>query len=291
MNIFRIDLHTHSYYSDGTASPEELVLLAKKKKLTAIALTDHDTVDGLPEMKKYCERHEIQYVPGIELSCWEQVDGKKVPIHIVGLFFQTENKELRISLEQMKEWRNRRNQELLQRMKEDGLLRSEEELFFGQRKGGLYKITFQNYLIRKGMAADRKECQDKFFEEGKRYYLEKKKITAREAIALIHQAQGLAILAHLNQYSLELRQIEQMLKQLKRYGLDGIETRYATYSSVENRIYQYLARKWDLLESGGSDFHGENKRGQELGTGFGNLSVPEEFLNKMKKYIRERRRT
>ncbi len=277
-----IDLHTHSNCSDGTYSVKELMDYAHEKNLAAIALTDHDTVDGLDEASSYVKENypDMELVPGIEFSTVEE--GKDV--HIVGLYIDHHKKEFRDKLGQFIDSRTVRNKKMCRKLSEEaGIPISYEELTGSFPGAVLTRAHYAKFMVDRGYAKSRNEVFDKYIGDNCPYYVEREKISPEEAISYVLEAKGVPVLAHPILYHLSDRKLDALVARLKNAGLKGIEAIYSTYSPSEERQIKELAAKYDLLISGGSDFHGANKPKIDLGIGMGKLFVPEDLLIPIKK--------
>ncbi|MBQ7658411.1 MAG: PHP domain-containing protein [Butyrivibrio sp.] len=277
-----IDLHTHSNCSDGTYSVKELMDYAHEKNLAAIALTDHDTVDGLDEASTYVKENypDMEFVPGIEFSTVEE--GKDV--HIVGLYIDHHNEEFKKKLGQFIDSRTVRNKKMCRKLSEEaGIPISYEELTGSFPGAVLTRAHYAKFMVDRGYAKSRNEVFDKYIGDNCPYYVEREKISPEEAISYVLEAGGVPVLAHPILYHLSDRKLDALVARLKNAGLKGIEAIYSTYSPSEERRIKELAAKYDLLISGGSDFHGANKPKIDLGIGMGKLFVPEDLLIPIKK--------
>lgn len=276
-----IDLHVHSTCSDGTLSPTELVDYAIQKGLSAFALTDHDCVEGLDTILSYAKslHNAPEIIPGIELSTDE--NGQEV--HMVGLFIDHHNPEFNQYLQEFIESRTTRNKKMCLLLQEHGMNITYEELEAEFPGAVLTRAHYAKLLLKHGYVKSIREAFERFLGDHCPCYVSREKITPVMAIDLIKKAGGLAILAHPILYHMSDARLDALVQKLKEAGLTGIEAIYSTYSPAEERQIRKLATKYDLLLSGGSDFHGENKPGLDLGTGYGKLYVPEEVLLALKK--------
>ena len=275
-----IDLHVHSTCSDGTLSPTELVDYAIQKGLSAFALTDHDCVEGLDTILSYAKSlpNAPEIIPGIELSTDE--NGQEV--HMVGLFIDHHNPEFNQYLQEFIASRTTRNKKMCHLLQEHGMNITYEELEAEFPGAVLTRAHYAKLLMKHGYVKSIKEAFERFLGDHCPCYVSREKITPVMAIDLIKKAGGLAILAHPILYHMSDARLDALVQKLKEAGLTGIEAIYSTYSPAEERQIRKLATKYNLLLSGGSDFHGENKPGLDLGTGYGKLYVPEEVLTKLK---------
>lgn len=287
-----VDLHVHSTFSDGTFTPSQLVDYAMEKSLTAFALTDHDTVDGLPEALDYArhlretlpeaERARVpEIVPGIELSTDE--DGSEV--HVVGLFIDYRSQEFSEYLREFLESRDNRNKKMCEKLREQGFDVTYEALLERFPDSVLTRAHFARFLLEHGYVRSIKEAFDRYLGDRCPCYVPREKITPAQAVELILKAGGIPVLAHPILYHLSDARLDSLVGRLKEKGLMGIEAIYSSYSPSEERQIRSLAAKYGLLISGGSDFHGENKPGLDLGNGYGKLFVPDEILKELQKAI------
>lgn len=279
-----IDLHTHSYCSDGTFSPEGLVILAKQKGLSAIALTDHDTIDGLPLFLEAGKKHGLETISGIEFAA--QYHGFHQPeIHIVGLGFAPQHTALTENMAQIKQDRHARNEEMCHKLTAIGLPVSIEEVT--QCAGGeiVTRAHFAKILLQKHLVASRDEVFSRYLSPGCPAYVPRKVLTPEQCIQTIHAAGGIAILAHPTLYHLESEQIHTLCQELKALGLDGMECYYSTYNAQQTKDMLHIADRLNLLPSGGSDFHGENKPHIQLGSGKNNLAIPYEIWENLRAHL------
>jgi len=272
-----VDFHTHSTCSDGTLTPTELVEHAKKSGLSAFALTDHDSVDGIKEAQKRAVEIGLEFIPGIEFSAAENTE-----THIIGLFIDPENETLLKTIEKLKGSRRRRMEEVCSKLRALGFDITHEEAL--NLAGGNFvgRAHIAKLMVEKGYCQTVKECFDKYIGLGKPAYAEKNELSAVEAVKAIRAAGGLAYLAHLNQTGYDTEQLEKLLIQLKEAGLNGIEGYYPEYTPEHIAEYRALAEKLSLSLSGGSDFHGGMKPHISIGTGKGGLSIPYYVLENMK---------
>ena len=277
-----IDLHVHSTASDGTFSPSELVRYALSKGLSAFALTDHDSVAGLEEALEVACGTSLEVIKGIEFSTvWKGRD-----IHIVGLDIDPEHPVFKSHLEHFLSSRDTRNVRMIEKMQKDSIGISMEQM---QERFGdtvLTRAHIARFLMEHGYVAQMSEAFDRYLSPGCPYYIEREKVTPQMAVSLIASIGGIPVLAHPMLYHLSDAQLKDLIHTLKPCGLIGIETVYSTYSEEETAYIQDLASDTGLCQSGGSDFHGANKPGLDLGCGYGHLSVPYDFLDR----LRERRK-
>ncbi|SNS00544.1 hypothetical protein SAMN04488503_2301 [Humidesulfovibrio mexicanus] len=279
----RIDLHTHSTASDGTYTPKELMRAAADIGLAAIALTDHDTFDGLPEARCEAEQLGLELVPGCELS----LDYGGMPTHLLALFVDERPGNVNAELERVRSARTLRNELMLQKLKTVGVhLRMED---VKRRAAGVVgRPHMAQAMLEGGVVRSFEEAFARFLGAGGLAYVPKAKLTPREAIEAIHADKGLAVLAHPYVLSQQPARIRAILADLASMGLDGVEVYYTEHSDKYTGLVAALARELGLLMSGGSDFHGAVKPGVALGRGRGGLFVDGELLDRMKETLAAR---
>lgn len=277
-----IDLHVHSNFSDGTCTPDEIVDLAVKKGLSAFALTDHDSVGGVEAALAACEAKNapLQVIPGIEISS----DYEGHDIHIVGLFVDYHNEELIEKTRLFVERRENRNAEMCEKLQAAGIPITMEALIAGNPDMVITRAHFAKFLISHNVVRDVKEAFAVYLGEDTPYFVPRAMMKSVDGIKLILQAGGIPVLAHPMHYKLEEDMLRRMIEEFKEAGLVGMEVMYSNHSPEDDVFVAQLAKEYDLLPSGGSDFHGSNKPAIEIGTGRGNLEIPYEFLEGLAAY-------
>ncbi len=282
-----VDLHVHTSCSDGSFSPAEVVWRAVDVGLGAIAITDHDAVDGNAEAFAEGAQQGLEVIPGVELSC----DFTPTNVHVVGLFIDPTNEGLNEALADVREYRKRRNPKILAKLAEMGMPIDLDEV--AAKAGGktIGRPHIAEVMVEKGYVAEFKEAFEKYLAYNKPAYVARRRISAEEGIALIHSAGGVALLAHPGVYALPPRILDNMVFKLARAGLDGVEVYYSDHLPTDTALLKRLVDEYDLLASGGTDFHGSAKPGIEIGIGRGDLKVPYELVARMKARLgaRERR--
>lgn len=273
-----IDLHVHSNESDGTLTPAEVVMLAKEQGLSAIALTDHDTIDGLPAARQTAAKTGIELIPGIELS----TDYNGIEVHILGYYIDTENPDFLHQLNLFRDRRDERNRKMTEKLQHIGFDITYEALTAAFPDSVLTRAHFARYLTDHGMVKDMDTVFRKYIGNNCSCYVPREKITPFAAINLIRAGSGLAYFAHPVLCHMNYDRLDAFIRSMKERGLTGLEAVYSTYMPGDERNMRRFASKYDLLISGGSDFHGSNKPHIKLGTGKGNLHIPYEFLQNMK---------
>ena len=278
-----LDLHTHSTMSDGTLRPAELIEEAVRAGLTAIALTDHDSIAGLEEFLAAAAGHpELCAIPGIEFSCCLE---KGDHCHMVGLFVDGGCPRLRGACEEYVRWRAERNAEMVRRLNGVGYAPTlQAELACRSVPGVVGRPHIAAALVQRGYVRTQRKEFDTLIGRGRPAYVPRFVLPARECLDTIHAAGGLAIWAHpMTRDNMTVAKCERIILELAQHRLDGIEAHYSEHSPTQVRNVLTLARKHGLLVSGGSDFHGQNRPGIRLGVGYGGLHVPDALLDEMRK--------
>ena len=264
------DLHIHTYYSDSTSSPEEVVEEAIKNGLSCIAITDHDIVDGYAPALKAAQGRDLEVIPGIELSA--EFEGRD--IHILGYFIDYNKGPLVDKIESFLDERVRRMKQMIFNLQALGINDiAFEEAAALTKSRALGRMHLAILLVQKGYAKNIKNVFEKYLALGKPGYASKFKQSPFEAIDLIHQSGGLAVMAHPM-----LTQKDELIPRMVRYGLDGLEVYYPNCIPLVREFYQKIAIKHGILLTGGSDAHGKIK----VYTYVGKESIPYELVEKMK---------
>ena len=250
-----VDLHVHSTESDGTFTPTELVTEAKRTGLSAFALTDHDTCSGVSKAMPCATSAGIELIPGIELST--DYHGKEV--HIVGLYIDIENEQLLKKTTEYRKCRSERNALMVEALQKEGLSITMEELVAENPDCVITRANIARFLYEHGQIKSVREAFDRYIGDHCKCYVGRLKVASTDAVRLIKEAGGTAILAHPLLYGLSNTNLQKMIDELKPVGLDGLEAIYSTYTTGEEQQMKRLARENGLLISGGSDFHGSNK--------------------------------
>lgn len=281
------DLHMHTIHSDGTFTPGELVGLAKQKGLSCIALTDHDTLSGVEEAQAEGSRMGVEVIAGIEVS----VKFEPGTMHILGFFVDRNSKNLQDGLALIQDARRSRNPMIIEKLRALGIDVSLEEV---ERESGGDQVGrphFARLLVKKGYVRNFEEAFDKYLAKGAPAYVDKRKLTSREAIEMIEEAGGIAALAHPKQLKLDRTpdQFEHTIEQLTSEGMKGLEVYSSCQSKEEAARYRKTAERLGLLITGGSDFHGANKPNIPLGWMGDGVQIPYETVDRMKKLLPDRK--
>ena len=272
----RIDLHIHTTASDGTFTPEEVVREAVRKGLAAVAITDHDTAAGYARAAAEAEKTGLEVVPGIEIST--KYGG---PVHILGYYIDVASPALQEVLDWIVRDRDERNAKMCELMRADGVDITYDYMRerFGEVIG---RPHFAEILIERGLAKDMRDAFDRYVEKGRKYYQGRHFLSIERSVELIRAAGGTAVLAHPFQYRLDDAALRELIEHCMESGLEGLECRYSGYDETMSGYLERLAEEYGLLKTGGSDFHGENKKDIALGDGKGALNVPYGFLESLK---------
>ena len=265
--MMNIDLHIHTKASDGEFSPIEIVNKALNNNLSTIAITDHDTTDGLKEAIKYAENKEIDIIPGIEINA--NVDKGKM--HILGLYIDYENPKIQSFQKKLRENRNERNKYFIEMFQNEGINITIEDVKKNASGDIIAKPHFAKTLYEKGYIKDIEEAYTNYFNKESFNLKKNKTPSPKEVINMIKEAKGIAVLAHPQSLKLEDEELINEIKELKSYGLDGIECFHSNHSPEEMNVFKKIAIENDLIMTKGSDYHGPtNAPDIQIGTGRNN---------------------
>lgn len=286
-----IDLHAHSIASDGTDSPEQLIQKAADAGLSAIALTDHDTIAGIRPAEKMAQKLGIEFIPGCEIST-STAEGR---FHILGLWVPSGNEKFDAYLQHLKDMRKIRNEKIISRFNDFGIpitLKDVEAEAHGSQadyEPSIGRPHFAAALMRKGLVNSRSEAFAKWIGEQGLAYVPKAVPHTEEAIQILAAIGALPILAHPFLKLQDEATLDHLLPRLKQNGLAGIEVWHSKHSQDQVETLQRLAKKHDLGVSGGSDYHGLNKPAIHIGTGENNLRIPYQVLDDLKMSLKRGR--
>lgn len=278
-----IDLHTHSTASDGTLSPANLIKKAININLSYIALTDHDTMSGAIEAYEAAKNSSLNMIPGVEMSAaYKSKANKNGEIHILGylLHFNGSHKiinEISKELDIFAKDRENRNLEILKRLNADNYNINYEELKLGNKDTKITRAHFATVLMNKGYVKDRKMAFDTILANNSKY-VPAKTTTIERACDFFNKYDLFFALAHPFLYQLDDIELENLILELKAYGMKGIEVYHSTHSQSQINTLKKLANKFNLAATGGSDYHGDTKPNLELAIGYGNLKIPSELI-------------
>ncbi len=266
----KIDLHLHTTYSDGSNTPKELIDLAKVRNVSTISITDHDCVDGYIEIKDYAIEQEIELIPGVEIS--SRFEGYEV--HILGYYIDVHNTELSECLSFIQKGRISRTKKILHKLSQLGLPLEFEDVFrLTGNSGVIGRVHIANALIEQGYISDYQEAFNIYLGKGKLAYVPKPVFTPEKTFDLIKEAGGVSILAHPGTINNDF-----LIPIFKEQGLQGLEVFYPNHNYNNVIYYQQIASKYGLLMTGGSDYHGNNRK-TDL---FGEISLDRKYLNELK---------
>ena len=273
-----VDLHCHSTASDGTFPPENVVTLAKESGLSALSLTDHDTIAGLHAAASAAMNLGIDFLPGIEISC---IFPKPGLMHLLGYGIDPASKVLAEMTRKLIEGRDARNLEIIAKLQSLNIAITLQEVEDIAGGDVIARPHIAQVLVRKGYVSSIKQAFDKYLAPGGRAFFDKEVFTSREAIGMIHDSGGIAVLAHPVQLKTSnYAQFQQTVKGLTDIGLDGIEVIHSDHNAAAVERMSEIASQFNLLKTGGSDFHGSRKPGVELGIANGRR-IPREWFDKI----------
>ncbi len=276
------DLHLHSYYSDGTNPPQALIDMAKEKGMVTVALTDHNTVKGIPEFLSAAEKAGVDAIGGIEFS----VDYRSRELHLIALGVNEKYfGEIEEMMEEYLKSRESSNREMIGALFSDGYLIDYDVILEKSGNGYVNRAHIAAELVEKGYCSSVKEAFATLLRKDGKYFRERKYPNVFEMIEYIEKIGAVSVLAHPFLHFKE-EELREFLSEAKQYGLCGMETVYTTFSAEQTAIARSLAREFELLESGGSDYHGYTKPDVAFGVGYGNLRIPASFAEKIKGRIR-----
>lgn len=273
-----VDLHTHSTYSDGSASPTALVEKAVRIGLSTLALTDHDTLEGIPEATAAATEHGIELIAGTELSLQTERGG----MHLVVLWLENMAGPLQDRLAELQSARGGRNQTIVDELTRLGMPVSLAEVEEVAGSGSVGRPHIAEVMVRHGYVPDIKTAFDLWIGNHGPAYARRKTLTPEEGIGLAVESRAIPVLAHPHTLGINRdHEMADLLDELKSYGLVGLEAVYPIYRQHERYGYADLARRFGLIPSGGSDYHGTFKVGLELGIGYGDLVVSESVRDEL----------
>ena len=262
------DLHLHTNFSDGTFSPEELVLQAQKSGLACIAVTDHDSVEGCARAAAACAAVKMEFIPGTELTA----EHDDTELHVLGYFLNTHNEKLLAEIARFQAVRQNRIHEMVARINELGTPLEVESVFALANCKSPGRPHVARAMVKAGFVKNLDEAFERFLKKGRPAWVPKSRVSALEAIDLVHQAGGLAVMAHPG-----LNRTDSIIPHLVEAGLDGIECFHTKHSTAMSERYLEIADKYHLLVTGGSDCHGFSKGKPLIGT----VKLPYEHVEKM----------
>ena len=276
-----IDLHAHSTASDGSDSPAALVALAERTGLSALALTDHDTVEGLAEARAAAADTGVRLVQGCELSC----EVGPATMHLLVYFLADTPGPLQDRLNGLQAARADRNRRIVAVLRDHGLDVTLEDILDEAGGGSVGRPHVAGVLLRKGYVTSVQEAFDLWLGKGKPAYLDRNRLLPAEAIALAHASGAVAVLAHPTSLGFQAAELERFVAGLAAEGLDGMECEYGRYAPDLRAGLRSMAERLGLTVTGGSDYHGRYKPDIALGTALGDLAVPDDLLDALEARI------
>jgi predicted metal-dependent phosphoesterase TrpH len=278
-----VDLHIHSTASDGSLSPLEIIKIAKKAGLRAIAITDHDTLEGSAEAIGYQPSHDIEVLSGLEVSTVFDAG----TMHILGYLVDLQDASLRQALEIVQESRANRNLKIIQKLQELGLDIGHDEVMQVAGGGQVGRPHIAQVLVDKRIVRNVEEAFVRFLRKGSPAYEDRYRFQSAEAIQTILTAGGAPVLAHPASLGhLSDSELDKVVDDLRRLGLKGVETYYPGHGRARTVQYERLAKRHGLVATGGTDFHGTIKPQIHIGVGSGDLRVPYRVVEELKQAAR-----
>lgn len=272
-----IDLHIHSIYSDGLFTPKEIVNYASKKGLSAISITDHDTISGLDEGRKYSKVFGIRFINGVEINSCCSINDRNFDIHILGYMFNVN--QIKEYMAKLKVIRDEHNNAIIDELNRNRINIAYEDLNMQSDKSTVTRINIARELVRKGYSSNENDALEKYLHKGGMAYVEFSNQPFSSVVQNIHEAGGIVSMAHPAEYGLDDIEIKSLVSYLAKNGLDAIECIHPTHDASYTHRIRNLAKQYNLLLTGGSDFHGENEDNIDLGMGGERMLIPESFLD------------
>jgi predicted metal-dependent phosphoesterase TrpH len=272
-----VDLHTHSSYSDGTAGPAEVVAAGVRRRLTALALTDHDTLDGIAEARQAADLAGLPFVPGVELS----VGWNAREMHLLAYWIEPGPGPLQDRLPEIRRGREDRNVQIVEALDELGYDVTMEEIRGIAGDGVVGRPHFAVALMRRNVVGSIAEAFDRFLAKGRPAYRPRMRLPAAEAVVLARRSGGVTSVAHPHTLADDTAGFEAAFSAFAALGITGVECHYVEYAPDCRRRLVSIARSAGLVPTGGSDYHGGNKPGIDVGVGRGDLAVPDEVLEEL----------
>ncbi|MCA9403154.1 MAG: PHP domain-containing protein [Candidatus Omnitrophica bacterium] len=264
------DLHIHTHFSDSTSSPEEVAQQAHAAGVACIGIADHDIVDGIAPTKKAAEQYDIEVIPGVELST--QANGRDV--HMLGYLFDYENAEMQERLEGMQHSRGERMRLMIQKLSDLGISGIDyDEVCSLTESGAVGRPHLATVLVKNGVVPNMQAAFDRYLADDRPAFVPKTKLTPVEAIDLIRSYGGVAVLAHPM-----FTRVDELIPQFVEAGMQGLEVYYPNCTPATTEFYAKIAKKYDLVATGGSDAHGDAKKNTYLGK----ATIPYEQVEKLK---------
>jgi len=284
MPVNTIDLHIHSNHSDGAYSPQEIVRIAEKKGLRAIAVADHDTISHIKPVLSAGEGASLDVLAGVEVSA----EFRGGTMHILGYFVDPDNNELYDMLNRFREGRDERNPQIIEKLNALGIMIDYEEVLQEAAGMSIGRPHIARVLVNKGVVSNMQEAFDKYLKKGAPAYVNRVRFSSQKIISVIKSAGGLAFLAHPKQLNMtDIKDLTALVEKLVHEGLDGIEVYSSCHTAEDIRTYETLTRTYDLLVCGGSDFHGISKPDIAMGFIGEGIELDYQIVEKMKARLKK----
>ncbi|HJV48917.1 MAG TPA: PHP domain-containing protein [Geothrix sp.] len=272
-----IDLHCHTFHSDGTDTPKQLALLGEEARLTALCLTDHDTLGGIPDFLAMQPRVKVRLLVGTELSC--RFLGQS--LHVLGLLVNPTNARFQARLEELRGRRDDRNGRMLTRLAELGCPVTHEDVQSQADTPLLSRVHFAKALAARGFVRRPQEAFERLIGDDCPGFVPREELSPEEATRWIREAGGVPVVAHPGRFGGKGFRWDEAMADLQRMGIEGLEGYYGEYRAAEQKYFVALAARLGMVVTGGSDYHGANKPGLRLGRGRGGLQVPDDLLDRL----------
>ncbi|MFC1667549.1 PHP domain-containing protein [Candidatus Omnitrophota bacterium] len=274
------DLHVHTYLSDGTFPPEKVVEYSKEKGLSAIAITDHDCCLGIAPAIKAAKDKDIEVIPGVELTA----ELGEEEIHILGYFIDWQNSSFLKKLDEISGVRQERAKKILEKLRGEGVEISGKELLDLSGPGSVGRLHIAHLLVKKGVVSSISRAFEKYIGNNSPCCVKKFKLSPKEAVNMIKDVGGIAVLAHPSVINVKGESVEDVIRALVAEGIEGIEAYHSDYSDKDESKFVELAEKYNLLVTGGSDCHGLGKKEVLIGK----VKIPYELVERMKEFVANR---
>ncbi len=269
-----IDLHTHSTASDGTYTPAQLMEYAHARNINAIALTDHDSIDGIIEAQKKARELSMEFIPGIELS----IQWPTGEFHLLGLGLQSPSKELLGAIDFLRQERDNRNIKMVQKLQEQGIAITYEEVVEKAGTKTIGRPHFASLMIEKGFIRQRQQAFDQYFAKGRPCYVERTGLDLEDAVKAIKTSGGIPVQAHPLSMYVSWGKMEDTMIDIQMHGVEGLEAWHPGTRVSEAYRLEELARKLGMTATAGSDFHGEKVRAdRKIGYTAGKSKIEDKF--------------
>lgn len=257
----QVDMHIHTVESDGTCTAEEIIERALKNGVRAVAITDHDTVAGVETGKRAADKKGMEYIPGIEISC----NSDNLEVHVLGYYLNLKDEKFLLEIDELEKARENRNRKIIEKFKKIGIIIDIEELKKLAPGNIISRLHFANYLLKEGIVSSKEEAFIRYLGKNGIAYEPKENFPPERAVRMITENGGFVSLAHPFLITSNEEILNKLIANLKKYGLDALEAQYSSFSKTQVKMVKRLAKKYDLAVTGGSDFHGVNRLGVDIG--------------------------